>query len=37
VLIIKQEPFLNIDDECWYQYVHYYLDNVFLYRVLRMI
>lgn len=20
----QQPPFLNPDDECWYQYIHYY-------------
>lgn len=26
MITLKQEPFLNIDDELWYQYIHYYED-----------
>jgi hypothetical protein len=33
----KQEPFLNIDDERWYQYVHTYIGSILLYSELNEI
>ena len=30
----KHEPFLNIDDEEWYQRVDYFLDDLFVFSVL---
>lgn len=30
-MIIKQPPFLNIDDECWYQKIDYWLNDMYLY------